>query len=201
MEAPILIKVLHKDFKSIWHCLYRCYCGNEFIARKPNVDHGSTKSCGCLAGNKSNHKSTHGCASKDNRLYKIWHSMLSRCNNEKHKRYKNYGARGIAVCEEWINVLIFFNWAYSSGYNSLLTIERINNDLGYSPENCKWVTLTEQSYNRSNSIGIEKVKIIIDRINQGDKVEKISNELSVPKFSIINIKKGRTYKTIAHVSN
>ena len=90
----------------------------------------------------------HGVRSK---LYNKWHSMKNRCNNTKSKDYKNYGGRGIRVCEEWLNYSKFREWSLSEGYIEGLTIERINNDKDYEPNNCKWITMKEQQRNKRNN--------------------------------------------------
>ena len=82
------------------------------------------------------------------KLYRIWDNMKSRCNNPKHKSYGEYGGRGIRVCDEWNSFVEFMAWALQNGYQEELTIDRVDNDLGYCPENCKWSTQLEQARNR-----------------------------------------------------
>ena len=83
------------------------------------------------------------------RLFKIWNDMCRRCNKPTHKRYSDYGGRGITVCEEWNNSFeTFYHWAINNGYNNSLTIDRIDNDKGYFPNNCKWATYEEQANNK-----------------------------------------------------
>lgn len=85
------------------------------------------------------------------KLYNVWKEMRQRCNNPKHKHYKRYGDRGIKVCKEWDDPEAFYNWAVNNGYKEGLTLDRINNDKGYSPDNCRWATIKEQCKNRSSN--------------------------------------------------
>lgn len=92
------------------------------------------------------------CRYKDNkisRLYRIWLSMRQRCNYPKHKYYKHYGGRGIKVCDEWQNDYdAFAEWATRNGYSDTMSIDRIDNDKGYSPDNCRWIYYKDQPKNR-----------------------------------------------------
>jgi hypothetical protein len=89
---------------------------------------------------------THGMSKS--RPYTIWSGMLNRCTNEKQGSYKNYGGRGIKVCEDWLIFENFWNWAKTSGYSEDLTLDRLDNDKDYCPENCQWATKTQQIINR-----------------------------------------------------
>ena len=95
-------------------------------------------------------KITHG--QRHTRLYSIWTDMKTRCNNPKRAKYARYGARGIKVCDEWCNSFeAFYEWAMANGYADNLTIDRKDNDKGYSPENCRWITMEEQASNKSTN--------------------------------------------------
>lgn len=128
-----------------WNCL--CDCGDECVRDTRSLTSGSAKSCNCW-------KRTHNLGSKNLRLYGIWIKMRNRCYNENNNRYHRYGGRGITVCSEWHDYANFYNWANSNGYTDELTIERIDNDKNYCPENCTWITLKEQGYNKSTNYNL-----------------------------------------------
>ena len=127
--------------KTVRFGLYKCYCGNEFKARISAVKRNDTKSCGCLHKEKT---VLHGMTK--HRLYDTWKKMIDRCTKKISKDYKGYGGRGITVCIEWLDIRVFIKDMYPS-YKEGLTIDRINNDLGYSKSNCRWVNQNIQSRN------------------------------------------------------
>ena len=98
----------------------------------------------------NHNRRTHGLA--HTRIDNIYKAMVSRCYKPSNNRYKNYGARGIIVCHEWLeDKAKFFEWAFSNGYQDDLTIDRIDSDGNYEPNNCRWVTYKEQENNRKNN--------------------------------------------------
>lgn len=92
---------------------------------------------------------------KGQRLYVIWKTMRQRCNNPKNQKYKNYGGRGISICDEWNDYASFREWAYENGYGRDLTIDRYDVNGDYTPDNCRWATLKEQANNKTNTHWIE----------------------------------------------
>ena len=128
-----------------WLC--RCDCGEEVIVEAYNLKKGHTQSCGCLqreAASKAN--TTHGM--RGSRLYRIWVCMHNRCYRKCYHAYNHYGGRGITICDEWHDFQAFQYWAIENGYNDDLSIDRIDNDKGYYPDNCRWVTMEEQNRNK-----------------------------------------------------
>ena len=138
-----------KNGKARWKCM--CDCGNETIVTSTDIMAGHTSSCGCKK--YESHNKRHGMTKTE--LHNKWCSMKERCFCESSKAYKRYGARGITVCDEWKNSFeSFMEWSYSHGYEYGLSIDRIDNSKGYSPDNCRWVKWEEQAGNRTNNIKI-----------------------------------------------
>lgn len=146
----VLRQVDSANSMSRYECL--CDCGNKTIVYGNNLRRGYTQSCGCYRHEceKVNTR-THG--REPRRIYRIWSGMLNRCNNPNNGRYKHYGGRGITVCGEWHDFTAFRDWALSHGYREDLSIDRINNDGNYEPDNCRWATAKEQAQNKRPRTG------------------------------------------------
>lgn len=136
-----------------WVC--RCDCGNVTHPIKGSVLRtGKSQSCGCLEKElKSARSSTH--RKSQTRLYNIWSCMKGRCFSKGHPAFSSYGGRGIAVCDEWKNNFqAFYDWAMSNGYSDELTIDRIDVNGDYCPENCRWISISEQQHNKRCNVVI-----------------------------------------------
>ena len=133
--------------------LCQCDCGNFKIVSNHSLKSGNTKSCGCL------HKEILIQRNKDNRIHhpenerllRIWRAMLHRCYKETDEHYDYYGGRGIKVCDDWHNFETFQEWALANGYADNLTIDRLDGNKDYCPENCSWATMTVQNNHKSDT--------------------------------------------------
>lgn len=146
------LTILNNDIevtKRKYYVLCKCDCGKEKIINKYELGKGII-SCGCKSKEfliKMNTK--HNLC--NHRLHSIWTNMKQRCNNPKAINYKNYGGRGIKICKEWNEFIVFYNWATNNGYEEILTLDRINVEGDYDPDNCTWSNNKTQSRNRRNN--------------------------------------------------
>lgn len=178
-ELTVLSRAENQKKHAAWNCL--CSCGNKTVVSSTHLLTGHTKSCGHLA-------ISHGLTGK--RLYRIWRGMKTRCTVVDETHYPYYGERGITVCEAWRGSFeAFRDWALANGYRDDLTIDRIDVNGNYCPENCRWATTMQQGGNRRNNVfyeiggevhtvpewsRISKVKIhtIQERIKRGWNIER-----------------------------
>lgn len=138
-----------KNKKAMWLC--QCECGNTIEVIGAHLRNGNTKSCGCIT-------KKHGMFGT--RIYNVWHTMKERCYVKSHINYNIYGGRGIKVCPEWQEFIPFMEWAYSNGYNEnaprgQCTLDRIDQNGDYCPENCRWVSMSIQANNKTDNVYLE----------------------------------------------
>lgn len=138
-------KSLHKI------AICKCDCGKIVEVRGTSIVNQVAKSCGCIVKDKNKKRLTkHGMFGT--RIYTIWNGIKKRCFDTTDKGYERYGSRGITMCDEWKNDFIsFYKWAMAHGYREDLTLDRINNDGNYEPNNCRWTTRKEQARNTSKN--------------------------------------------------
>ena len=171
-----------KTGKSRWVC--QCSCGNRVTVIGHDLKNGKTKSCGCFQkeARSTNHATHHGTGT---RLFDLWKNMKQRCLNPNNPRFSSYGGRGISVCEDWLSFDRFRTWATSAGYSDDLSLDRIDNERGYAPTNCRWVEPEDQAKNKRSSVRYQgkclaevcrekglPYKTIAARIRRGWDVEK-----------------------------
>lgn len=142
---------------SFWKCL--CDCGNESTVQSRKLTTGHSKSCGCLMRESASQRFTKHGGSRSSKkgvhpLYETWKGMHARCNNANHKLWKNYGGRGIAVCDKWSDFSLFVEDMFHS-WRPSLTIERKDNNKGYHPDNCIWADRIVQANNKRNTVWVE----------------------------------------------
>lgn len=140
-------EAVSKDRHIVWGCV--CQCGNSVSVPSNRLTTGNTKSCGCLVRDMKTGTKHGGCGT---RLYRIWHTMRARCKYDSHIESANYKQRNIAVCHDWNNSFENFRrWAIDAGYKETLTLDRIDVNGNYEPQNCRWVSYKTQNNNKRNN--------------------------------------------------
>lgn len=185
-----------------WLC--KCNCGGDAVVGRDALVKGVTQSCGCLQKERAGRSNKRHGLSKS-KIWNIWSEMHQRCGNPKNKGFKHYGGRGITVCEEWATFENFYRdmGAPPEG----LSLERINNDLGYSAANCKWATIWEQALNRRRSsclgeqrpnakLNAHAVAAIRQKCLMGIKQTDLAAEYGVAKSLIGRIATGQSWKHV-----
>lgn len=137
--------------KPLWLCL--CDCGKTVLVQSARLKRGTCQSCGCYHDDvRHTATKTHGGSGE--RLYTIWIAMKRRCEKSSCDAYRYYGERGIKVCAEWHSYAAFREWAMNNGYDDSLSIDRIDNSLGYEPSNCRWAETKQQANNQRRNVHI-----------------------------------------------
>lgn len=154
----VVIKRVENSTKGLARWLCQCDCGNLTIVATSPLKNSHIKSCGCLQKEKAGKNLIKHGLTKNKDFYRLMHirkGMKIRCYSIKSDDYKNYGGRGIKICDEWLNeengMINFYNWAINNGYKDNLSIDRINVNGNYEPNNCRWITNKEQCNNKRNN--------------------------------------------------
>lgn len=144
-RLTVLYQLHNTKGRTKWLCI--CECGNLVEVITNSLRQGLTKSCGCL-----NREIVTKHGKSNTKMYNAWRHITQRCYNENCKAYKHYGARGITMCDEWKDSFqAFYDWSMANGYADNLTIDRIDNNKGYEPSNCRWITMKQQERNKRNN--------------------------------------------------
>jgi len=188
-RLTVIEKASIKNGRATWVC--RCICGEQIIVYATHLLQKNTKSCGCLRKEKTqNLRKKHGLSSQA--AYPSWYDMKQRCNNPMHTAYKYYGERGISVCQRWDK---FENFLEDMGERPEgLTIERINNDLGYFKDNCCWATRAEQIHNSRQAKLTEKIVAEIRQLRSlGAKMANLATIYNVAPNTISQVVNNKTW--------
>lgn len=167
----------HKDKKNKWHWICDCDCGESIVVPEGDLNFGKYKSCGCLKLEKFVQRTTTHNKTKT-RLHRIWTGMKQRCLNPNNNGYKHYGGRGIMICQEWINDFqSFYDWAINNGYSDELSLDRINVNGNYEPNNCRWADEHTQANNKQDTV-------YVDVNNETHTISEWSELVSLPSNTI-----------------
>ena len=160
-----------------WLC--KCDCGKTTVCNGQSIRNGHAKSCGCLQ-KKSAGLLSYKHGGSNTKLCKTWYAIKQRCFNKNSVSYKNYGGRGITICEKWLDFLSFKEWALQNGYREGLTIDRINVNGNYEPLNCRYVSRAEQNRNTTRNIKV---------FYKGSKItiSELSRIINIPKWKLLSL--------------
>lgn len=179
--------------EAMWLC--SCECGESKRTLGKSLRNGRTKSCGCLAIESARNNATHGMTTT--RAFGAWNSMIQRCTNPNVKSYKDYGARGISVCKEWASSFTSF-YSYMGERPEGMSIDRINNDKGYSPDNCRWATNDAQARNkrntRLNEVAVKAIRFVYE--HEGRRILDIARAYNISYSAINHVVHYRTWKEV-----
>lgn len=144
-----VIKLDHVGKRGVGYWLCQCDCGNKKVVNGHAMKNGSIKACGCLQGSLLKYQYS------NKKIYKKWQHMISRCNNSKDISFKNYGGRGIKVCNEWLEYDNFAKWSLENGFKEGLELDRIDVNGDYEPNNCRYITQLENRRNKRRTLKYE----------------------------------------------
>jgi hypothetical protein len=182
-------KTKHGNYK--WLC--RCDCGKDVVVCSGNLRSGHAISCGCVRRPHGGFRTA---------LYNVWAGIKKRCLNPNNHGYKDYGGRGIKVCDEWLEFVPFRDWALTHGYAKGLDIDRKEVNGNYEPLNCRFVTTTVNNQNRRNTVlSSNKVREIRAMLKKGIKQKDIGEKFGVRPSTISQVKTGAIWSSIADVEN
>lgn len=155
-----VLQRVEKTASREWSYLCRCVCGKEDVVRGSSLRAGKSHQCHACSAAETKNRTSHGLSKTP--IYQSWKAMLNRCSVPTDPNYANYGGRGINVCSAWLNAENFYEWSVNNGWAKGLSIDRIDVNAGYSPENCRWATSSQQRENvqlitRSNKSGYRGV--------------------------------------------
>ena len=190
-----VLKFSHKNKYYSPHWLCRCECKIEKIVRGAELKNGSSTQCkGCACKNKF---LKHGL--REHPLYKVWAGMKTRCYNPNRIQYKNWGGRGIAVCDEWKdNPKAFYDWSIANGWKKGLEIDRINNEGNYEPNNCRFIPSQINNQNKSDTkLNSGKVYCIKGLLKSKKyKQKQIAEWMNITKYSISDISRNKSWRNV-----
>lgn len=171
-RLTVLKRIENRGKHIIWLC--QCKCGKITKVSATHLQTGHTQSCGCYNKERIRETSTKHNQSKTS-LYFIWKSIKQRCTNKNSKRYKDYGKRGIELFKDWQeDYKKFFEWSISNGYKKGLSIDRIDNNIGYFPDNCRWTDRVTQANNKRNNV-------ILKYNGEEKTITEWSKQLNIPR--------------------
>lgn len=216
LEFQEIRRLNNNKTRSFWKCL--CKCSAIIYLSSDQIKTCSPRSCGCYKqkreGNKNYHAyhTTHGLSKGKTRhpLLRMWKNIKQRCYKKNNKSYKNYGAKGIKLCNEWYDVKKFYEWCINNGWNKGLTIDRIDSNKNYEPSNCQFLTPSENSkkvfvenpfLNKGSNhkdaiLNEEKVLEIKKRIKNGERNYEIAKFYEIKQNIVYQIKKNKTWKHV-----
>lgn len=176
-----------------WACV--CECGNKTVVNGQKLREGRTKSCGCYSSDVAKTRFTKHGESRT-RLFRVWGGMLNRCSNPNNVGWENYGGRGITVDTAWGDSYeAFRDWAVANGYTDELSIDRIDNDGNYGPDNCRWTTMEVQSKNKRNNVRLNDGRLAyeVSEVSQAQLRKRIhSHGMSLEDAALTPSRRPRT---------